>query len=147
MPEYERPVAHHVVDKRVAVHVEDASSLATLHEQRVTADRTERPHGAVDAAGYQPDGSFHQPCRTVHGEKCPRVYAPSATLQTRQPPSLRLIEVYRRKPIRAVTKLTPDGEPTGRTCSLSTASGQAEPGEDQQASDDQKDCTHHGPER
>jgi hypothetical protein len=87
MPEDERTVAHHVVKVGVAVDVEDARALAALHEQRISTDRPERPHGAVDAARHQPDSTLHQPRRTVHGEHCPRVYALSATLQTHQPPS------------------------------------------------------------
>src|SRR5215208_1314804 len=108
MPEDEWPVAHHVIDERVAVHVEDARALATLHEQRVPPDRPERPHGAVHAAGHQPYGPLHQPRRTVHGEQCPRVYALSATFQMRQPPSLRLSRVYYRERSLAVTEVTPE---------------------------------------
>src|ERR671912_705517 len=62
-------------------------------------------------SGY--DCPFHQPGRAVHGELRSGVYALSATLQTRQPPSLRLFKVYYPGPVPTVTELTPHGEPAG----------------------------------
>src|SRR5687767_665118 len=146
MPEDEGTVAHHVVEIRVAVHIEDARTLAAIHKQRVSTDRAECPHGAVYAAGHEPDGPFHQPGRAVHGKLCSRVYALSATLQTRQPPSLRLFEVYNPVPAPAVTGLTPSGESAGCPHLLSAALVQAKPAEDEQSSNGHKDCAHYGPE-
>src|SRR5215213_3243091 len=39
MPEDERTVAHHVVDIRVAVHIEDVRTLAAINKQRISTDR------------------------------------------------------------------------------------------------------------
>src|SRR5215203_6326851 len=113
MPEDERTVAHHVIDIRVAVYIEDVRAFATIHKHRVSTDRAECPHGAVYAARHEPDGPFHQPGRAVHAKLCSGVYALSATLQTRQLPSLRLFEVYYPGPVPAVTELTPHREPAG----------------------------------
>src|SRR5215207_1443526 len=110
MPEDEGTVAHHVVDIGVAVHVEDARALAAIHEQRVSTDRPEGPHGAVDAAWHQPDSTLHQPRRTVHGELRSGFQALSATSQTQQPPSLHLCIVYYPEPMTGVTYFTPPGE-------------------------------------
>src|SRR3712207_1099522 len=114
MTEDEGTVAHHVVEVGVAVHVEDARSLAAFHEQRVSTDRAKRPHGAVHATRHQPDSPLHQPRRTVPGENRPRVYALSALLQMRQLPSLRPFEVYYPGTAPTMTEITPNGKAAGR---------------------------------
>src|SRR5690606_33341988 len=64
-----RPPRANVVDVAVAVGIEQVWAVRTLHEERLAADRLERAHRRIHAAGHQRLGAGEQVVRAfgVHG--------------------------------------------------------------------------------